>query len=174
MVLFPDRHALIPYDVVTTTKGRSERQQWNPDLAVLAARLHSQIQHEVLARLGSAGYDDLSPRHGAVLPYLDEDGIRATELGRLSGRHKQLVGRLLDELEELGYVERRADPGDRRAKLVVPTERGLAQMRLRDEIVADIERRHAEGAGGRAYAQLRDELRAIVAAGGGARVPARR
>ena len=47
-------------------------------------------------------------------------------------------------------------------------------MRLRDEIVADIERRHAEGAGGRAYAQLRDELRAIVAAGGGARVPARR
>ena len=148
MVLFTDRHVLIPYEFVTTTKGRSERQQWNPDLGRSGRAPARQIQDELFARLRSAGYDDLSPRHGAVLAYLDEDGIRATELARLSGRHKQLVGRLVDELEELGYVERRADPGDRRAKLVVPTERGLAQMRLRDEIVADIERRHAEGAGG--------------------------
>jgi len=150
---------------VTTTKGRSERQQWNPDLAVLVARMHGEIQEELFERLAAAGYDDLSPRHGAVLPYLDEDGIRATELGRLSGRHKQVVGRLVDELEQLGYVERRADPADRRAKLVVPTERGLAQMRLRDEIVADIERRHSEESGRRAYADLRDLLRRIVAAG---------
>jgi DNA-binding MarR family transcriptional regulator len=149
---------------VTTTKGRSERQQWNPDLAVLAARLDGQVEDEVFARLAKAGYGDLSRRHGAVLPYLDEDGIRATELGRLSGRQKQLVGRLVDELEALGYVERRADPADRRAKLVVPTERGLAQMRLRDEIVADVERRHADRVGPRAYAQLRDLLRGIVAA----------
>ncbi|HEX3561762.1 MAG TPA: MarR family transcriptional regulator [Solirubrobacterales bacterium] len=148
---------------MTTTKRRSERQQWNPDLGVLASQLTFSLQEELFARLAAEGYDDLHPRHWAVLAYLDEDGIRATELARLSGRHKQIVGRLVDELEELGYVERRPDPADRRAKLVVPTERGLDEMRLGDEIVAGIEARHAKATGGRNYAEFRDVLRGVVA-----------
>jgi DNA-binding MarR family transcriptional regulator len=148
---------------MTTTKRRSERQQWNPDLGVLAAQLQFSVQEELFVRLAKQGHARLQLRHGAVLPYLDEDGIRATELARLSGRHKQIVGRLLDELEELGYVQRLPDPSDRRAKLVVPTRRGLDLMRLGDEIVAEIERRHAEAAGPKLYAQFRNELRAVVA-----------
>jgi DNA-binding MarR family transcriptional regulator len=148
---------------MTTTKRRSERQQWNPDLGVLAAQLQFSVQEELFARLAEQGHTGLQIRHGAVLPYLDEDGIRATELARLSGRHKQIVGRLLDELEELGYVQRLPDPSDRRAKLVMPTKRGLDLMRRGDEIVAEIERRHAQAAGPKLYAQFRNELRAVVA-----------
>jgi DNA-binding MarR family transcriptional regulator len=150
---------------VTTTKRRSERQQWNPDLGVLASRLELRVQAELFERLAAAGYDDLHPRHASVLSYLDEDGVRASELARLTGRHKQVVGRLIDELEQLGYVERRPDPDDRRAKLVVPTKRGLAQMRLGDEVVAEVERRHAESVGLRTYAEFRNVLRSMVAAG---------
>lgn len=147
---------------MTSTKRRRERQQWNPDLGVLAWRLQASIQRELFERLAAAGYDDLRPRHATVLSFLDEDGVRSTELARIAGRHKQVVGRLVDELEELGYVERRADPTDRRAKLVVPTGRGLEQLRLEDEIVAEIERRHAEAAGARTYAEFRDVLRTLV------------
>jgi len=147
---------------VTTTKRRSERQQWNPDLGVLAARLSESTQGELFERLAEQGHPELHPRHGAVLAYLDEDGVRATELARLSGRHKQIVGRLVDELEQLGYTERRPDPADRRAKLVVPTDRGLDAMRLADGVVAEIERRHAESAGRRTYAEFRNTLRTIV------------
>jgi DNA-binding MarR family transcriptional regulator len=148
---------------VTTTKRRRERQEWNPDLGVLASRLLFSLQDELFEGLAEAGYGDLHPRHGAVLAFLDEDGIRATELARLSGRHKQIVGRLVDELEELGYVERRPDPADRRAKLIFPTERGLDQLRLGDQIIADIEARHASEVGSRTYAQFRDVLRGVVA-----------
>jgi DNA-binding MarR family transcriptional regulator len=148
---------------MTTTKRRRERQELNPDLGVLSARLWRSIQGELFARLAAAGYDDLRPRHAVVLAYLDEDGVRATDLARLSGRHKQVIGRLIDELEQLGYVERRPDPADRRAKLIVPTERGLAQLRLGDEIIAEIERRHAEATGPRIYAEFRNILRAVVA-----------
>ena len=148
---------------MTTTKRRRERQEWNPDLGVLATRLLFSLQDELFARLAQAGYDDLHPRHGAVLAYLDEDGIRATELAHLSGRHKQIIGRIVDELEELGYVERRPDPQDRRAKLIFPTERGLDQVRLGDEIVAEIEARHAGEVGAKTYAQFRDVLRGVVA-----------
>jgi DNA-binding MarR family transcriptional regulator len=147
---------------VTTTKRRGERQQWNPDLAVLASRLDHSIQAELFERLAAGGHSGLHPRHWAVLAYLDEDGMRSTELGRLSGRHKQVVGRIVDELEDLGYVERRADPADRRAKLVVPTRRGLELLILADATVAEIERRHAEAAGGRTYAEFRNVLRTLV------------
>jgi DNA-binding MarR family transcriptional regulator len=147
---------------VTTTKRRTERQQWNPDLSLLAHRLAAEIDRELYARLAERGHGDLRPRHGAVLAYLDEDGIRATELARLSGQHKQLIGRLVDELEELGYVERRPDPADRRAKLVIPTARGLEGLRASDEIVVQIERRHAEASGRRPYAAFRNALRAMV------------
>jgi DNA-binding MarR family transcriptional regulator len=158
---------------MTTTKRRRERQEWNPDLGVLASQLLFLVQDELFSRLAEAGYDDLHPRHGAVLAYLDEDGIRATELARLSGRHKQIVGRMIDELEDLGYVERRPDPADRRAKLIFPTDRGLEQIRLGDEIVADIEARNANAVGGRNYANFRDALRGVVARGrdGSARQP---
>ena len=148
---------------MTTAKGRRERQEWNPDLGVLATRLLFSLQDELFQRLGEAGYDDLHPRHGAVLAFLDEDGVRATELARLSGRHKQIIGRLVDELEALGYVERLPDPADRRAKLIFPTERGLDQVLLSDQIVADIEARHAGEVGAKTYAQFRDVLRGVVA-----------
>jgi DNA-binding MarR family transcriptional regulator len=150
---------------VTTTRHRAERQQLNPDLGVLATQLLFAIQDELFSRLAEDGYDDLLPRHGAVLAYLDEDGIRATELARLSGRHKQIVGRIVDELEDLGYVERRPDPLDRRAKLIFPTTRGLEQTMRGDEIVADIEARYARALGGRTYAAFRDVLRQVVVTG---------
>src|SRR5262245_12468132 len=148
---------------MTTTKRRRERQELNPDLGVLATRLLFSLQDELFGRLAEAGYDDLDPRHGAVLAYLDEDGIRATELARLSGRHKQIIGRIVDELQQLGYVSRRPDPDDRRAKLIFPTERGLDQVRLGDEIIAEIEARHAQEIGARSYADFRDILRGLVA-----------
>ena len=36
----------------------------------------------------------------------------------------QAMGEVVDELEELGYVRREPDPSDRRAKLVILTQRG--------------------------------------------------
>lgn len=148
--------------IVTTTRGRSERQQWTPDLAVLATRLAASTQQELFDLLHERGHKGLRMRHGAVLAFLDEDGVRATELARLAGLHKQVVGRLVDELEDLGSVKRQADPADRRAKLVVPTEKGLRQIRDADEIVAEIEHRHAQAVGRRAYAEFRDAMRDVV------------
>jgi DNA-binding MarR family transcriptional regulator len=131
-------------------------------LGILAARLLFAIQDELYARLEDAGYTDVTRLHGAVIAHLDEEGTRATELARRSGRHKQIIGRIVDELEQLGYVERRPEPGDRRAKLVVPTERGRELMRLSDEIILDIERRQAAALGQAPYEDFKQALRAVV------------
>ncbi|WP_326959683.1 MarR family winged helix-turn-helix transcriptional regulator [Amycolatopsis sp. NBC_01286] len=149
---------------------RAERTATDPDLGVLAGRLLFAVQRELFTTLAARGFGDLNPRHGAVLAYLDPAGVRATELSRLSGQHKQIVGTLVDELEALGYVERRPDPSDRRAKLIRPTVRGLDQMRTADAIMADMQRRHAQRLGAEDYARFKrmfaditEEQRAFVA-----------
>ncbi len=47
-----------------------------------------------------------------------------TELANVLDIGKVALGGLLDRLEAIGYVERRADPVDRRAKRVVTTTKG--------------------------------------------------
>jgi DNA-binding MarR family transcriptional regulator len=134
---------------------RAERNRSNPDLGVLSGRLLFAVQGELFATLAERGFADLHPRHGAVMAYLDPEGVRATELSRLSGQHKQVIGTVVDELEELGYVVRHPDPADRRAKLICPTERGLDEMRVSDEIMAAIQARHARRLGKQAYAAFK-------------------
>ncbi|MEV5177797.1 MarR family transcriptional regulator [Streptomyces flaveolus] len=125
---------------------------------MLGQRLLFSVQGELFSVLADQGFDDLHPRHGAVLAHLQADGVRATEISRLSGQHKQVVGTMVDELERLGYVERRPDPADRRAKLVCPTERGLRQMQAADKIMCEIEERHAKRLGREAYEHFRAML----------------
>jgi DNA-binding MarR family transcriptional regulator len=135
--------------------SRVERDVAEPDLSALAGRLLSAVQRELFSRLHALGFDDIKPRHGAVLAYLELPGIRATELARRSGQHRQVIGTLIDELTALGYVERQDDPADRRAKLVCPTERGRAQMTVADEIMAHMQARHERRLGQDVYAQFK-------------------
>ncbi|HWD01578.1 MAG TPA: MarR family winged helix-turn-helix transcriptional regulator [Amycolatopsis sp.] len=142
--------------------SRAEKNARNPDLGILAGRLLFAVQQELFTGLAAQGFDDLHPRHGAVLAYLDTDGVRATELSRLSGQHKQVIGTMIDELEALGYVRRRPDPADRRAKLVCPTDRGLAEMRAADRIMQAIQDRHARRVGREVYGEFTKVLMDVV------------
>ncbi|MGP4088008.1 MarR family winged helix-turn-helix transcriptional regulator [Streptomyces sp. KR55] len=141
---------------------RSERKLKDPDLGILSTRLLFSVQKELFDTLAEQGHPDLRPQHGAVMGFLDEEGSRATELSRQSGTHKQVIGNLIDELEALEYVERRPDPRDRRAKLIVPTRRGRDQMKKSDAIMTAIEQRHAESIGERQYAAFKDAFREIT------------
>lgn len=141
---------------------RAERNRTNPDLGVLAGRLLFAVQNELFAALAEKGFEDLQPRHGVVMAYLDPEGVRATELSKLSGQHKQVIGTVVDELEQLGYVARKPDPADRRAKLVCPTERGLDQMRVADSIMTGIQQRHARRLGRDRFADFKATFMDIV------------
>lgn len=141
---------------------RSERKRTDPDMGVLTSRLLFAVQEELFDTLARQGHPSLRPQHGAVLAYLDAEGSRATDLARSSGQHKQVVGKLIDELETLGYVERRPDPDDRRAKLIVPTPLGLDEMTRSDAILTAIEQRHADAVGTTAYTEFKQRFRQIT------------
>jgi DNA-binding MarR family transcriptional regulator len=75
------------------------------------------------------------------------------------------MGELVDELEQLGYVVRRPDPTDRRAKLIVLTDKGRACIAAGITTVEGIEERLTDSLGERGHRQLRTLLQKVLEAG---------
>jgi DNA-binding MarR family transcriptional regulator len=80
----------------------------------------------IRARLAQAGFEDV-PRNGAyVLGGMVNHGGSAGGLVRELGVSKQAASQLIDTLVLRGYLEREADPEDRRRVKIAVTERGRA------------------------------------------------
>lgn len=123
--------------------------------------------HHHLPRDGpSTGHRELRSKHGAVLANLDEQGTRLTTLATRAGIGSSAMGELIDELERLGYVIRRPDPADRRAKLVVPTATGTEVTELAFEAIRRIETSFKRELGREQYTLLRNALKKIAGSAG--------
>ena len=87
-----------------------------------AARL---LNERAVARLEPVpGAVRLRPAHTSLFPHIDLTGTRLTELARRLGISKQAVAQLVDELEQMGALEKIADPEDGRAKLIRFSKQG--------------------------------------------------
>jgi DNA-binding MarR family transcriptional regulator len=137
----------------------------------LLGEAYSALGHKIVAGVVAAGFSQ-RPAHSGVFAHIDvEGGTRLTELARRANITPQAMGELVDDLERLGYVTRHPDPGDRRAKLIALTPRGVACVRAAFETIAGIEHRLEDILGQRALRTLRRALNRIVAAEGGVRGP---
>lgn len=118
---------------------------------------------ELFARLAADGFDDLRPAHSPVFQHLGRGGTRIGVLAARAQMTNQSMGYLVDALEARGYVTRTPDPDDRRASLVVITDRGREQIATARRHIADIEREWEEQIGAERMASLRDGLEALAA-----------
>jgi DNA-binding MarR family transcriptional regulator len=130
-------------------------------LSLLDAATQS-VLAEFRRDLEEAGYADIRPTHGCVFRFVRDDGMRLTELAHLAGMTKQSVGEMVDDLVDLGYVERIPDPEDRRAKLICLTDRGIEAQGVGFGLLADVEARWAERFGATRMRQLRKLLEEAV------------
>jgi DNA-binding MarR family transcriptional regulator len=90
------------------------------------ARIHSQLAGRLLREAGLHASQEL-----LLMVLWDSGPQRQTEIGAELGTDSAGTTRLVQRLEEAGYVRRRPDPDDRRATLVEATERGHA---LREQV----------------------------------------
>ncbi len=72
----------------------------------------------------------MRPVHAPLLAQLLGGARRASDLAVTAGVSRQAVAQVVAKLESDGYLERIADPGDSRAKLVCLTAQGRAALRL--------------------------------------------
>jgi DNA-binding MarR family transcriptional regulator len=129
-----------------------------PNTVVLLREAFIALNNRVVVRLAERGHGVVRPAHGAVFQYLDDAGTSVARLAERAQMTKQAMAELVIHLEKHGYVVRRPDPDDGRAKLVVPTRKGLEVFAIAQELVPEIEREIDTLVGPRRAAALRADL----------------
>ncbi len=133
------------------------------NLAVALRDAFTVLNDLVIPHLAEQGFDGLRPAHAAVFQHVDDTGTTVSVLAQRAHITKQAMAELVVHLEEHQYVVRVPDPTDRRAKLVLPTERGLRVLAAAQALVPEIERRVVGAIGEDRLRQLRADLDAIQA-----------
>jgi DNA-binding MarR family transcriptional regulator len=134
-----------------------------PPLGALLRLPLDVIQRRIIEALHAAGFDDLVPAHLAVLRWPGPHGQRPVDLAAQADMSRQALNYLLGQLEDRGYLERRDDPDDLRAKRIYVTDRGEATREVIRGAVREVEAEWAELLGSAELEELRTLLRRLVA-----------
>lgn len=142
-----------------------------PDLADHPTPLLVDILARALAdaideSLHRSRFHDLTRAHGTVFETLDPGGSRVVDMAERARMTKQGMGQLVSALERLGYVQRRPDPSDDRAKLVTLTGRGRRAADAGIRGLTGVDEAWRTHLGDERYGELRGALEALCLAFG--------
>ena len=135
-----------------------------PNTVAMLGQAYSLLGFRIVDGVVGAGFPQ-KPSHSAVFAQIRPEGSRLTELARGANMTPQAMGELVDELEALGYLERQPDPTDRRAKLILLTDRGRACVAAGVATIQGIEERIEATLGARGHAELRRLLTKLLEEG---------
>jgi DNA-binding MarR family transcriptional regulator len=130
----------------------------------LLSLTHVMVSRQVSEGVARAGHP-IKASHSAVFGQMGSKGSRLTDLAKGANMTPQAMGELVDELEELGYLTRRPDPTDRRAKLITLTESGRQCLAAGIQTIGEIERRITDALGPNGHRDLRRMLQTLLARG---------
>jgi DNA-binding MarR family transcriptional regulator len=115
----------------------------HPLIGLLLRLLYQHYSQDIDTALSEAGFGDIRPAHANVFPFVPPEGITVSGLAELARMRKQSMAEAVEQLERMGYVERRPNPQDRRSRLVFLTERGEAVRPVTHTSAARVEKRWA-------------------------------
>ncbi len=92
------------------------------------------------------GQYELTPPQFSVLAFLwKKDGLTQTELSDKTQIDRTTLGGLIDRLEKINMLERKAHPQDRRAHLIYLTEKGKSHSKELADIANNVLERFLTG-----------------------------
>lgn len=140
-----------------------ENQNNGIPTAGLLRMAYNLLSARIFGSVANAGYSDLRASHGNVMEQLTySDGRRLTDLASSAGMTAQSMSELVDDLERRGYVERRPDPTDRRAKRIHLTDKGHANVLVGMDAAAESDEYVRGILGERGHQELRELLDQII------------
>ena len=128
-----------------------------PLVGLLLRLANQRWSAEMDAELEKLGVRGLTAAHARVIPFVPPEGASVQWLATKANVRKQTMAQSVEQLIAAGLVERRPDPSDRRASLVVLTEAGLAIRPMSRKAGGRVERAWADQLG-------EDRLEALRAA----------
>jgi len=135
----------------------------NGDLNTVSmlGRAYSLLGFQIVDGVVGAGFPQ-KPSHSAVFAQIKPEGSRLTDLARGANMTPQAMGELVDELEQMEYLVRRPDPTDRRAKLIVLTDKGHACIAAGIATIHNLEDKVTATLGERGHRQLHRLLQKLL------------
>jgi DNA-binding MarR family transcriptional regulator len=152
--------------------GQVKTEETPVPLARLLAMAYRQLIDGLHERLATAGYADVRAEFGYVLLSLRGQPTTGADIALLLGVTKQAASKLVDAMEQGGYVQRRTHGDDARAKEIAITARGRRFLGVVESIYRDLEAEWAQVTSKKRVESLRDDLRTIVEAAHGGQLPA--
>ncbi|MGU3502179.1 MarR family winged helix-turn-helix transcriptional regulator [Mycobacterium sp. C31M] len=128
----------------------------------LLVRLLHEFRDDLAAPRVEAGFGDIREPHFQIFGNVRLGGIRLTELAERAQLSLAATSELVNNLTELGYLERRPDPNDGRAKLIDLTERGRALMSAAGARVDDLEQRWGAIVGEHEFARMCSTMQRLL------------
>jgi DNA-binding MarR family transcriptional regulator len=133
-----------------------------PDFGVLLLLADQEFVRALRAATAEQGFDEQGRSDGFVLRTL---GAGPTTISGLAERleiTKQGASQIVDDMDRRGYVERRPDPTDARARLLHLTSRGEAALAAARKFHQSYERRLRREHGDAAIDAVREVLTAMA------------
>ena len=93
-----------------------------PDFAILITAANRCVADRLKEAVATAGGERMRPSFGFVLRAVAAEQPTLTRLAELLGVSKQAASKLVDDMVELGYLERLSDRSDRRRTRLCLTE----------------------------------------------------
>jgi DNA-binding MarR family transcriptional regulator len=137
------------------------QDDWKPavrSFTGLLTVLHRLLNAEFHRRMDAVGFADVRHGSGKVFEHLGSEGSTIASMARRAGVSAQALVQVVDELQDKGYVERVPSPGDRRAKLVRLTGRGVRLTATATTILEQMETEYRRALGTDRFSELRTLL----------------
>jgi DNA-binding MarR family transcriptional regulator len=146
----------------TSEKNKEIASVLSNDLSRLLREFSRDFERRIGLALNARGYQDIRPSHSAVFANLGTGAVRVTELAERAQVTQQAMGKMLKELERMGYVARDVDSGDKRAKAIRLTQLGAKLAADIVAVVADTRDCYAQKIGYQELENLEVALRKAV------------
>jgi DNA-binding MarR family transcriptional regulator len=142
-----------------------------PPLARLFAIAYRSLIDGLHVELAARGWVDVRPAFGFVLLATHDKATTVTALADLMGTTKQASSKLVDAMEEAGYVRRASAPDDGRQRPVEITARGRRLLTAVEQIYGELEAGWAKQVGSKNLELVRSTLVEVLADSGDGRLP---
>jgi len=131
------------------------------DFGILLGLAYQGFTDELRATLAAQGFDDLGGAYGYVFRALATEELSQRELATRLAITDQGMAKILAEMIDRGYVERRADTEDARVKRLRLAKRGRDALAAARRFHVTFERRLTREAGADAVRTLRRLLEVV-------------
>ena len=146
----------------TAEQNQDAAYKLSNNIARLLFEFAKDFERRVLKVIQEKGYPEMRPSHSILFANLGLGSVRVTELAERAQVTQQAMGKMLKEVEHLGYIERCIDQSDKRAKEIRLTKTGVDLVNGSMDAVDEVRQYYAQRIGEKKLDQLESDLRNAV------------